>query len=257
MKSLVPKHIRQAFTLIELLVVIAIIGILAALLLPAFSRAKNNASKVTDLNNLKQVMVAIHLYTTDNEDHMPLPNWDAGGTLGDGKYHAGWLYTPTNSGEFDIKTGLLWPTLHDQKVYVCPSDKVDQARFSKHEGGVVQRDQQLSTYAMNGAATGYMFGWQNPTAPSVKLAAFHPDDCAFWETDENEPYYFNDGANYPPEGVSPRHQQGGIQATFSGSVNYVRLVDWYREATNDPERNRLWCYPNTPHGGDPVTHEHE
>src|SRR5580765_1120526 len=110
----------RAFTLIELLVVIAIIGILAALLLPVLSRAKNNASKVTDLNNLKQVMVATHLYTADNEDHVPLPNWDAGTTLGDKNYHPGWLYTPTNSGEFDIKTGLLWASLHEPKVYVCP-----------------------------------------------------------------------------------------------------------------------------------------
>jgi prepilin-type N-terminal cleavage/methylation domain-containing protein len=247
----------RAFTLIELLVVIAIIGILAALLLPVLSRAKNHASKATDLNNLKQVMLATHMYATDGEDHLPLPNWDAGGTLSDHNYHPGWLYTPTNSGVYDGKTGLLWPSLHDFRVYVCPSDKVDEARYSKVLGGVVKRDQQISSYAMNGAVTGYMYGYANPSMPSVKLASFRPEDCAFWETDESDPYYFNDGANYPPEPVSRRHQQGGIQATFGGSVNYITFVDWNREATNDPNRNRLWCYPNAPHGGDVVTHEHE
>ena len=61
----------------------------------------------------------------------------------------------------------------------------------------------------------------------------------------------NDGANYPPEGVSGRHTQGGIQVTFGGTVNYVRLTDWKREMA-ETNRNRLWCYPNSPDGGDPV-----
>jgi prepilin-type N-terminal cleavage/methylation domain-containing protein len=58
----------RAFTLVELLVVIAIIGILAGLLLPVLSKAKSSAGKATDLNNLKQIMVAIHLYASDNGD---------------------------------------------------------------------------------------------------------------------------------------------------------------------------------------------
>jgi prepilin-type N-terminal cleavage/methylation domain-containing protein len=61
----------SAFTLVELLVVIAIIGILAALLLPVLSRTKSSAGKATDLNNLKQIMVAVHLYAADNGDVLP------------------------------------------------------------------------------------------------------------------------------------------------------------------------------------------
>jgi len=59
----------------------------------------------------------------------------------------------------------------------------------------------------------------------------------------------NDGANYPGEGVSGRHYQGGIQAAFDTSVNYVRLVDWYNDVA---DKNKTACgvIPNSD-GGDP------
>jgi prepilin-type N-terminal cleavage/methylation domain-containing protein len=62
---------KQAFTLIELLVVIAIIAILAAILLPALSKAKQSAIKVECLNNEKQQLVALTIYAGENSDWLP------------------------------------------------------------------------------------------------------------------------------------------------------------------------------------------
>jgi prepilin-type N-terminal cleavage/methylation domain-containing protein len=82
------------FTLLELLVVVAIIAILAALLLPGLSRARNQTARTVDLSNLHQVTIALHLYTADNADVLAWPNWDYGGAMPDGTARAGWLYTP-------------------------------------------------------------------------------------------------------------------------------------------------------------------
>ncbi len=241
----------SAFTLIELLVVIGIIAILAAMVLAVTARAKNTASKATDINNLRQIMIALHSYTADSGDILTPPNWDNGGfhgTDGNGTF-TGWLYKPEpdlsvgDTNKFKVKTGLLWDALRSEKIYFCPMDKPALPHMSASQGVVMNRAQQISSYAMNGA----VIGFNGMNYPPVKLAQMQPTDCAFWETDETDPYYFNDGANFPGEGVSPRHYQGGIQAAFDTSVSYVRLDKWYADEA-DPNKNRLWCYPNSPDG---------
>ena len=226
----------SAFTLVELLVVMAIVAVLAALLLPAIGRVRDRVVRTVDINNLKQLVTATHLHATDNGDALPWMNW----LSADAADRPGWLYTldaaASGPARFKAQTGLLWPAIQNPKIYLCPRDDPGHPMFK-------YREQQISSYVMNGAASGYF----RVRYPPLHLSAFPADAVLFWETDEQEPGFFNDGSSRPDEGVSGRHDAGAICATFGGAVHYVKFEDWYRDASST-NKCRLWCYPESPDG---------
>ncbi|MBC7327599.1 DUF1559 domain-containing protein [bacterium] len=96
---------RRGFTLIELLVVIAIIAILAAILFPVFSRAREAARKSSCMSNLKQIGTALAMYSQDWDERYPYFVWSA-----DGLHHG------------ELFPYLLQPYLKNWDIFVCPSD---------------------------------------------------------------------------------------------------------------------------------------
>lgn len=122
-----PPFRPAAFTLIELLVVIAIIAILAALLLPALSKAKARAQSAVCQNNLKQLQTGWHLYLTDNNDLL-VPNKDDESPESPGF----WISLPGSwvegGAEIDTSTtnlqkGVQYSYHPNTTIYRCATDR--------------------------------------------------------------------------------------------------------------------------------------
>jgi prepilin-type N-terminal cleavage/methylation domain-containing protein/prepilin-type processing-associated H-X9-DG protein len=121
--------ICRGFTLIELLVVIAIIAIIAAMLLPSLTKAKEKSLSIACQNNLKQLQICWHSYALDNQDSVP-PNQsvydvDTGAPIPGA--NLAWTWCPGNTrvdtNTANIQSGYLYPYNRNASIYHCPADR--------------------------------------------------------------------------------------------------------------------------------------
>jgi type II secretory pathway pseudopilin PulG len=264
------------------LVVIAIIAILAAMLLPALSRAKDKAEASMDLNNVRQVLVAMNMYATDNNDFLPHPTW---GSIGGGPGPDGWAYATMNNGRLPgqpaqiptavgrdnntnqlpwFQIGQLGPLLaKNQTVMDCPRD-VKMRGGGRYRPLWIAREMKLTSYTWNGAVCGYGGGREvaNATArgATYKLSGFKAQDFLMWESDELDSFNFNDAGQNPAnanEGVSQRHAGGtprgptldsgggAIVGRFGSSVGFIKWREFtrLRNTGGVGRSNELLCGP--------------
>jgi prepilin-type N-terminal cleavage/methylation domain-containing protein len=150
----------QGFTLIELLVVIAIIAILAAMLLPALTKAKQKAQSISCMSNTKQLMLAWRMYGDDNNDVLApndypfltpyfgsanpaqMKNWVVG-TMARGTDAGDAPFTTGGVSELLDRNSLLSPYLPSRAVYHCPADNY----LDPYAGNKVH----VRSYSMNSA----------------------------------------------------------------------------------------------------------
>jgi len=110
---------RRAFTLLDLLVTIGVIALLAAILLPAMSTARNQAKAVLCQNNQRALWQGIAVFVVDNDGHLVGNQYDPPNPT---PSHRDWLRGDNANGwQGAPQAGTLWKYIHVPTVYLCPA----------------------------------------------------------------------------------------------------------------------------------------